>query len=63
MVSHGEFIALLLARLLTGEPNYFVRPRSIYNTSITKIRLASDSKCRLLELNQIAHLSPGAISS
>jgi 2,3-bisphosphoglycerate-dependent phosphoglycerate mutase len=63
MVSHGEFIALLLARLLTGEPNYFVRPRSIYNTSITKIRLASDNKCRLLELNQIAHLSPGAISS
>lgn len=63
MVSHGEFIALLLARLLTGQPEYFVRPRSIYNTSISKVRLSADQSCRLLELNQIAHLSPGAISS
>lgn len=63
MVSHGEFIALLLARLLTGQPDYFVRPRSIYNTSISKVRLGSDQSCRLLELNQVAHLSPGAISS
>ncbi len=63
IVSHGEFIALLLARLLTGQPDYFVRPRSIYNTSISKVRLSADQTCRLLELNQIAHLSPGAISS
>lgn len=63
IVSHGEFIALLLARLLTGQPDYFVRPRSIYNTSISKVRLSADHSCRLLELNQIAHLSPGAISS
>jgi 2,3-bisphosphoglycerate-dependent phosphoglycerate mutase len=63
IVSHGEFIALLLARLLTGQPDYFVRPRSIYNTSISKVRLSADQSCRLLELNQIAHLSPGAISS
>lgn len=76
IVSHGEFIALLLSRLLTGEPNYFVRPRSIYNTSISKVRITVNnegmaqsngntvqSKCQLLELNQIAHLSPGAISN
>ncbi|MBL8891415.1 MAG: histidine phosphatase family protein [Planctomycetaceae bacterium] len=76
IVSHGEFIALLLSRLLTGEPNYFVRPRSIYNTSISKVRISVNNdhsapnnsknaqlKCQLLELNQIAHLSPGAISN
>lgn len=76
MISHGEFITLLLSRLLTGEPNFFVRPRSIYNASISKVRITVDEhgsahsngdsslfKCQLFELNQIAHLSPGAISS
>lgn len=62
LVSHGEFIALLLSRCLTGREDYFVRPRSLYNTSITKLLLTPEH-CRLLEFNQIAHLSPAAISS
>jgi len=62
LVSHGEFIALLLSRCLTGGEDYFVRPRSLYNTSITKL-LVTPQQCRLLEFNQIAHLSPAAISS
>jgi broad specificity phosphatase PhoE len=62
LVSHGEFIALLLSRCLTGRDDYFVRPRSLYNTSITKL-LITPQHCRLLEFNQIAHLSPAAISS
>lgn len=62
LVSHGEFIALLLSRCLTGGEDYFVRPRSLYNTSITKL-VVTPQQCRLLEFNQIAHLSPAAISS
>lgn len=61
LVSHGEFIALLLSRLLTGSDEYFVRPRSLYNTSITKLLIGPDS-CRLVEFNQIHHLSPREVS-
>jgi 2,3-bisphosphoglycerate-dependent phosphoglycerate mutase len=62
IVSHGEFIALLLSRLLTSHGGYFVRPRSIYNTSITKVRVGPTDN-RLLEFNQIEHLARQAISS
>jgi len=62
IVSHGEFIALLLSRLLTGHDDYFVRPRSLYNTSITKV-VVGPATHRLLEFNQIEHLAPQAISS
>ena len=61
LVSHGEFIALLLSRLLTGSDEYLVRPRSLYNTSITKLLIGPDS-CRLVEFNQIHHLSPREVS-
>ncbi len=62
LVSHGEFIALLLSRLLTGEAKYYVRPRSLYNTSITKLEISA-SGCRLVELNQVPHLPPDSLSS
>ena len=62
LVSHGEFIALLLSRLINGESRYYVRPRSLYNTSITKLEISANG-CRLVELNQVPHLSPDSLSS
>lgn len=62
LVTHGEFIAMLLAKMLGQGDPFFVRPRSIYNTSITKLVL-SETKCELFEFNQICHLSGAVITA
>ncbi len=67
LVSHGEFIALLLTRILhKGFPDpkspFFVRPRSIYNTAISKVKLTPKG-CQLIEFNQVCHLSGSELSS
>ncbi len=62
LVSHAEFISLLLAHLTgIGEP-FFVRPRSIYNTAVTHIRLES-GQCRLIEFNRVCHLEGSRLTS
>lgn len=62
MVSHGEFISLLLARMLgLGRP-FFVRPRSIYNTAITHVKL-SPNQIELHEFNRVCHLSKSELTS
>lgn len=62
LVSHGEFISLLLGRLLgLGQP-FFVRPRSIYNTAIAHLKFNSDG-FQLHEFNRVCHLSRHELSS
>lgn len=62
LVTHGEFISLLIARLTGQGDPFFVRPRSIYNTAVSHLKL-SPSSCQLHEFNRVCHLSRFELTS